>query len=168
MAVTCRQHPSDPEGDMSWKIRRIVVALVVLVLAGAAPGLAQEQQQFTKVDNPYQGEVPFTLGEASTPNVEIAGVRWLAVRLVPSTAELISGHQIRTRVELTFENTMAGRAKVLVVLLFEDADGNGLDRIELKPVTVPGGRRKLFKQKIKLQADLLKSAAKLYLFAEVK
>ncbi|HHQ47675.1 MAG TPA: hypothetical protein ENK19_02165 [Acidobacteria bacterium] len=152
---------------MSSYTRRIVVALVVLVLAGVVPGMAQEQQ-FTKVDNPYQGEVPFTLGKPSAPNVEIAGVRWLAVELVPATNDLVSGRRIRTTVELTFENTMAGRAKVLVVLLFEDAEGNGLDRIELKQVSVPGGKKKVFRQKVKLQADLLKSTAKLYLFAEVK
>jgi len=148
-------------------MRRVIVVFVALVLAGAIQGMAQEEA-FATADNPYQGEVPFVLGEPSTPMVQIAGVRWLSVRLVTATAELVSGHQVKTRVELTFENTMAGRAKVLVVILFEDATGNGLDRIELKPVAVPGGRRKLFKQRVKIQADVLKSAAKLYLFAEVK
>ncbi len=152
---------------MKPSTRRIIVVLVALVLAGAIQGAAQEGA-FAKVGNPYQGEVPFTLGEPSAPMVEIAGVRWSTVRLVPSTTALESGRQIKTRVEFTLENTTSRRAKVLIILLFEDASGNGLDRVELKPVSVGGGRRKLFKEKVKVQADVLSAAAKLYLFAEVK
>ncbi|NOZ93141.1 MAG: hypothetical protein GXP47_00160 [Acidobacteria bacterium] len=152
---------------MHSSARRIIVLSLILVLAGTLQGLAQNAD-FATVDNPYQGEVPFTLGKPSSPMVEIAGIRWSTIRLIPSTTALESGRRIRTVVEVTLENTMRSRAKVLIVLLFEDGDGNGLDRVELKPITVGGGKKKIFKQKIKVQSDVLGAAAKLYLFAEVK
>jgi len=152
---------------MEMSTRRIIVTLVALLLAGAIQGVAQEEK-FATAANPYQGEVPFKLGEPSKPMVEIAGIQWRTIRLVPYTTQLESGRQIKTTVELNLENTRGERARVLIVLLFEDAAGNGLDRVELKPVTVGAGKRKVFRQKIKVQADVLSAAAKLYLFAEVK
>ncbi len=152
---------------MRSSTRWIVTVVLITVLGSAAPGMSQDAE-FTNVDNPYQGEVAFSLGEPSEPMVDIAGVRWLSVRLVPSSPELVSGREVKTSVELTLENSTGSRAKVLVVILFEDASGNGLDRVELKPVAVPKGRRKTFRQKVKIQADVLKAAVKLYLFAEVR
>jgi hypothetical protein len=45
--------------------------------------------------------------------------------------------------------------------------GNGLQRVEYPPVRVGGGDTKLFREKVKVQGDVLLATAKIYVFCEV-
>ncbi len=121
-----------------------------------------------KTSNPYQGEVACRFGDTVSPNVDIDGVVWhaLAVREV-GHRKLVSGKAIKTRIEVVLENTRNRRAKADIILLFEDEQGNALDRIELDTISVSSGATKTARQKVKIQADVLTAMRKIYLFAEI-
>ena len=136
----------------------------------AAPAAGQQKTPPApvKVGNPYQGEIACRLGDTVNPNVNVDGVVWrsLAVQQV-GHKKLVSGKAIKTRIEIVLENTRDRRAKATIVLLFEDEQGNALDRVELNPIAVSGGAMKTARQKVKIQADVLTAMRKIYLFAEV-
>jgi len=71
-------------------------------------------------------------------------------------------------VELNFVNRRAGGAQVVVIALFETADGSPLERVECKTVRAGGDRPKESVQKFKLPGSTLLATRKVYLFAEVK
>jgi len=153
------------EGQQMRDIRKLAVGFLAMALMLAGAAGAQEAKQ---VDNPYQGEFPFTLGKTITPNVKIDGVVWRALTVSQvGHKELKSGRAIKTRIEIEVENTAEDSARVDIILLFEDDQGNGLDRLELKTFRVYGSSTRTFRQKVKIQADVLKASTKLYLFAEV-
>ena len=58
--------------------------------------------------------------------------------------------------------------RILVIVLFEDAQGAPLDRVECKQVRVSGERGKESVQKFKLEGRVLLDARKVYLFCEVE
>ena len=140
------------------------VALVVLV--GAALAGAVAAQEGRPVENPYQAEVPFALGEATDPGVVIDGVRWSAIRVVPK-GDVRPGARVKSEVQLGFENRSDSRVRIDVVLLFEDASGNTLHRLEVDPLRLAAGKRRTFRERYRLPADALSAARKLYLFCEV-
>ena len=149
------------------------LALAVVFGMEAWAGAAAPAQQKTprnpvKASNPYQGEIACRLGDTVSPNVNIDGVVWrsLAVQEV-GHKKLVSGKAIKTRIEIVLENSRDRRAKADVVLLFEDEQGNPLDRVELNTISVSGGAMRTAAQKIKIQADVLTAMRKIYLFAEV-
>ncbi len=137
--------------------------VIVMVLVGAV-ALAGALQP---VDNPYQGEFPFTLGEEVTVGVSIDGVVWNSFTANP-LGELRPGRAVRTVLEMAFDNGNADAVRLLVVILFEDERGESLDRIELDPMTLAAGRTRRFRKKVKIQSDVLSTAAKVYLFCEVR
>ncbi len=136
----------------------LVVGLVSLSLPAADPASAH---------SPYQGEIAFRLGEALNPAVSIDGVVWKQVRVTPR-ADLRSGRAVKTEVDLGFDNTSQRDVRMIVVLLFEDERGESLDRVEIKPVSLTQGRERVFKDRVKIQSDVLSTARKLYLFCEVQ
>ena len=142
------------------RIARCAVAVVLLAVVAAAGGPQP-------VDNPYQGEFPFTLGEPLDPGVSIDGVVWNELKVTP-LGKLRSGKAVKTLVEMGFDNGRADGVRILVVVLFEDETGQALDRVELDPVSVGAGRAKRFRQKLKIQSDVLSASAKVYLFCEVQ
>lgn len=121
----------------------------------------------TPAHSPYQGEIPFQLGQPLDPGVSIDGVIWSEVQVTPK-GELRSGRAIKTEVSLGFQNTSAQDVRILVVLLFEDEHGESLDRVEIKPASLAAGKAKRFKERLKIQSDVLSDARKLYLFCEVQ
>jgi len=141
-----------------------------LVVAGlvAAAG-SPTAQEYETSSSPYQGDYAYTIGQDLSPNVEIDGVRWRGLRIAPkSDRELPSGKAVKTEIVFDFENTNTGDATLTVVILFEDAQGNSLDRIECDPERVPDGESREFLQKYKIQGDVLRSTENLYLFCEVE
>lgn len=139
----------------------LLFVLTVLVSgwsAGAAP---------TPAKSPYQGEIPFKLGQPLDPGVSIDGVVWNEVQVTPK-GKLSSGRAVKTEILLRFHNTTADHARVFVVLLFEDEHGESLDRLELKPTSLGAGKTRRVKEKVKIQSDVLTAARKLYLFCEVR
>ena len=150
-----------------WRVVLSVAVVVVLLATGRAP--AQEQAtEYRSVENPWQGEIAYSVGDTADPGVEIAGIRWFGVQVTPTSGTLPSGGQVKALVRLGFENTTGRTVNIVVVLIFEDEQGIGLDRVELKKIRVKAGQRKIAKEKIRVQADVLRATARLYLFAEVR
>ncbi len=150
-----------------WRAALSLFVVVGILAAGPAP--AQESEvRYTEAENPWQGEVQYTVGETINPAVEIAGIRWFGLQVTPTSGTLPSGTEVKAVVRMGFENTTGHNVNVLVVLIFEDEHGTGLDRVELKKVRVKAGQRKVSKEKIRIQADVLRATARLYLFAEVR
>ncbi len=142
---------------------RITGLVVAVLLAGSMAWAGAPQP----VDNPYQGEFEFTPGEAIDPGVSIDGVVWTGFTASPQ-GELRPGKAVKTVLQTSFDNGSANDVRLLVVVLFEDEQGESLDRIELDPVNLAAGRSRSFRQKVKIQSDVLSSAAKVYLFCEVR
>ncbi len=136
----------------------LVMGLVSLSLPAADPDSAH---------SPYQGEMTFKLAKILDPAVSIDGVIWKQVRVRPR-ADLRSGRAIKAEIDLGFENKSPQDVRIIVVLLFEDERGESLDRVELKQVFLSQDRERVFKDKVKIQSDVLSTARKLYLFCEVR
>jgi len=138
-----------------------------LVMVGALVGAVALAGTPQPVDNPYQGEFPFTLGEPLEPGVSIDGVVWTGLRVAPQ-GKLRSGKAVKTQIELAFDNGTAGGVEILVVVLFEDEHGQNLDRVDLGSFSLAAGRNRRFRKKVKIQSDVLSAAKKVYLFCEVR
>ena len=68
---------------------------------------------------------------------------------------------------MEFENRGSKSAKVLVILLFENADGNPLERVEVRPFKVASGRLKDRTESIVLSSTTINATERAYLFFEV-
>ncbi len=142
-------------------MQRVAALLTVAALAGLVAA-----QEGRPVENPYQAEVTYELGKAVDPGVVIEGVRWGALKVVPR-GELRPGSRVKCTLEFGFENRSDRTVRIDVVLLLEDAAGTTLHRLEVKPMRLGSGRRKVFHDTYRLPADALRSLRKLYLFCEV-
>jgi hypothetical protein len=143
---------------------RLAVGAAFLATAGVVAA-----QEYAASPNPYQGEFAYTVDSELKPLVEVEGVRWPTLRVAPkSPNDVRSGQSVAVNIAYDLENVRDQGAKVVIVVLFEDAQGNSLDRVECDPVQVASGSVKSFRQKAKLQGDVLLSTARLYLFLEVQ
>jgi hypothetical protein len=148
---------------------RLIVSIATAVAAAAvsAPALAQGSD-WRVVDNPYQEDIEYVLGTAYPPQIEVEGVRWRSFEIeAPDSALLIDGEDAEIGVVLEFENRRTKSARVLVILLLEDADGNPLDRIEAKQFKLAGGRLKERTETATLPAANVKAVRRVYVFFEV-
>jgi hypothetical protein len=140
---------------------------VVAAAAAASPTAAQEPEWRT-VDNPYQEDVEYAIGATYEPRVEIDDIRWRSFTIdTPEEGPFAAGEEIKTDVTVEFENRGGESARILVILLLEDEDGGPLDRIEVKPFKLPGGRLKERKDTTELPAEAVGSTRRVYLFFEV-
>ncbi len=147
----------------AWRVALVVAGLAVTGVAFA------QSEQYAQSANPYQGELPYTVGTDLMPAVEVDGVRWRLLRVAPKDPEDVrSGQLVAGWVTLELENTRDRGATAVVVVLFEDEQGNGLERVECDPVAVPRGEVKTVRQKIKLQGDVFLATRKVYLFCEIQ
>jgi hypothetical protein len=148
--------------------RRLAVGMVLV--AGAGLLAAQEAaQEYTPAPNPYQGEFVYTVDAELKPLVEVEGVRWQLLRVAPKSADAVrSGQAVAVNILFDLENVRDQTATGVLVVLFEDAQGNRLDRVECEPVQVPTGGARSFRQKAKVQGDVLLATEKVYLFLEVQ
>jgi len=145
-----------------------IVAAVAMVVAICLPGTVSAQDgPFREVGNPFQDEVDFTINSDLTPRVEVDGVRWM--RLSVRTKEgrdIVADRLTPVFVDLDLFNT-AESAKVLVIVLFEDENGNPLDRIECDEVSVGRERLRESVQKHKINGAVLLATRKIYVLFEV-
>ncbi len=147
----------------SW-VRAAVIVVAVTACVGGATA-----QEVTRGSNPYQGEFAYRVGSDLDPLVEISGIRWNLVSVTPRDPnDLRSGQVAPTDIHLGFENATGDTVRALVILLFEDDQGNMLARIECDPVRVRADHADSDKQKFKLQSDVLLATRKLYLFCEIQ
>ena len=148
--------------------RKILLVFVVLVwgLAGAS---AAQEGEYRSVENPFQGEFEFKVNTNIQPLIEADGVRWRRFGLhVKAGREIASEKEVPVTVENDLLNTTGSSAKVMVIVLLEDAAGTPLDRVECKTVSVGADRLKETVQKFKLHGAVLEATRKVYLFYEIQ
>lgn len=140
--------------------------LVILTLATAA---SAQESQYRVVESPFQEDFEFAVNTDLEPGVEVAGVRWTRFGVhVKGEREIEAEKNIPVTVELGFVNTNSGGAKVLVIALFEDAEGNPLERVECSKVNANTNRLKESVQKFKISGSVLTAVQRVYLFCEVE
>ncbi len=148
---------------------RTATAIAAMITAAvmAAPAMAQNPD-WQIVENPYQEDIEYSVGETHTPMVQVEGVRWRSFSIERPDFGLVDDDEIvDTDVILEFENRRDKSVRILVILLLEDENGAPLDRIEAKSFKLAAGRLKERKENAKIQAGNLKAAQKVYLFFEV-
>jgi hypothetical protein len=149
---------------------RCRTAVALLLTTGLISAAATAQSPgFEAVDNPFQREYDYRVGEDLRPGVQVEGLNWYLISVSPRDPDDVRpGRSVTSDIRLGFENTTDGTLNAVAVILFEDAQGNGLDRAEIDGIRVPPGDSKVIKQKEKLQSDLLLATRRLYVFWEVQ
>jgi hypothetical protein len=132
--------------------------------------LAQEAgETYEVVQNPYQKDHDYRVPDPLRPMVEIAGVRWKLVQVeVKGDEELVPGKMVSAVVNLEFENMNEQGVDILVILLLEDSNSRPLERLEISPFRAGSRRFKAERQKFKIDGEVLRATANIYLFGEVK
>jgi hypothetical protein len=146
--------------------RSTLAAVVLTVCAAATPGAAQDQA-YRQEANPFQGDFDYRVNSELEPRVEVDGARWL--RFAVRTRE---GRDIDLSkpnpVTVEFEVDPGGDdATVLLIVLFEDAHGNALDRLACEPARSGRGRISQLSQKHKVDGRVLDATRRVYLYFEV-
>jgi hypothetical protein len=145
------------------------MAAVLIVTAGTIGVVAAQEADFRPVSNPFQEGFSYLVGEDLTPNVDVEGVRWTLVRMAArGDREIEEGKDVPITVDLEFENRREDGVKVVVVLLLEDGNGGGLERIRFDPFRAGSGRFRASKQKFRVAGDALLATRTLYLFCELQ
>ena len=146
--------------------RSITMGLVVLALAVTA---AAQENEYRVVESPFQEDFEFTINSDLEPKVEIAGVRWVRFGVhVKGDREIDYNKNNPITIELGFVNTNPEGVKMLVIALFEDANGNPIERVECAKVSANNDRLKESVQKFKLSGMVLDTIRRVYLFCEVE
>ncbi len=140
-------------------------ALVVWIcLAGSA---SAQNTDYTPVTSPFQEDFIYEVGADLQPLVEVDGVRWMRFSVqLKSDREYERTKAVPVTVEVDLFNT-GESADVLLIVLFEDENGNSLDRLELDRIKVGRDRLKEVAQKEKITAFVLQDTRRVYLFFEV-
>jgi hypothetical protein len=150
---------SDPTG-----IKRVTLGLAAALVAGIA--WAQASPAYAPAENPFQGEYAFTLGQPVELRVEVEGVRLDNVA-VTALQEVRAGESVKCEVRVVGSSVAAKKATLTTVLLLEDRDGRGLERISLDLFRVKSGKPFDEKQKIRVGGDALTGASKVYVFVQL-
>ncbi len=145
-------------------MRRVIFALMVASVAGALYG--QGTPTYTPVENPFQGDFAFTLGQPVSLRVDIQGVR-LDNLTVTALAEARPGQKLKCEAVLAGDNSTDKKATLTPVLLLEDASGRALEKVSLDPFKVKTGREFQERQKITVEGDSATAARKVYVFIQV-
>jgi hypothetical protein len=150
---------------VGWKARFLIVPVIALLL----PASIAAQQEFATAESPFQGEFEYSIGDQLRPQIAIANLHWLGLRIyIKSGKEPESGKQITTTIELQFENPTEDALRASAVILFEDRIGNSLLRHSCRTIRVGAGKEKLGREKVKIQGDLLLATEKVYFYCEVE
>jgi hypothetical protein len=144
---------------------RCVLGALILGLV-AMTAAAQDAANYTTSESPFQAEYPITIGAPVELHVAVTGVRFATVTLTP-TQEVKPGEPIRCEVAMAGDSVATGKATVTAVLLLEDKDGKGLERLVLDNFKVKSERPFDVKQTLRATGDNLLAAAKVYVLIEV-
>ena len=145
--------------------RFMLVATMSAVMT--LPAWGQEAPAFARSSSPFQDEYELTLGRPVQVRVDIVGVRVDTLTVTPA-AEVEAGKEVRTEFALSGDNSASDRATVTAVLLLEDADGHGLERVTLDSFRVRGERSFDERQTLRVPGEALAGAAKIYVLLEVE
>jgi len=148
---------------------RSVLVFAVLAMCAAVAAHAQDTAVRT-VDNPYQQEFDYALGETLAPNVEIEGLRWTSMRVAPRDEGQIDPGDDAVDIELTvvLDNRGTDNARLQMVVLLEDGAGQPLDRLTLESIRVRDGRTEEVVERFKAPGASLLAVEKVYLFLELE
>jgi hypothetical protein len=139
------------------------LALWICLVASAAG----QETGFASVENPYQHDYRFEVGDDLRPRVEVDGVQWNRFSIRPRTdREYPAAKPTPVFIEVDLRNT-SDAADVLVIVLFEDERGAALDRLELSTIFVGRDRLKETVQKHKVTTSVLEATRNIYVFFEV-
>jgi hypothetical protein len=149
-------------------IRRTALFLGTVIAAMAATATAQDAG-YREVDSPFQDGFDYAMNTDLQPMVEVEGVRWTRFGIfVKGDREIDPEKEIPVTVELGFVNTNPDAVKVLVIALFEDANGVTLDRLECAKVKASNDRLKESVQKYRISGAVLRATRRVYLFCEIE
>lgn len=124
---------------------------------------------YRAVESPFQEDFEYTVNTDLEPMVEVAGVRWARFGVhVKGDREIEPDKEMPVMVNLEFNNTNSNGVKILVIALFEDANGNPLSRLECSSVNVGSDRLKEAVQKYKIPGAVLRATQRVYLYFEVE
>jgi hypothetical protein len=124
---------------------------------------------YRAADSPFQDGFELEVNTDLEPMVEVAGVRWTKFAInVKGDREIDPEKETPVAVELGFVNTNSESVKVLVIVLFEDANGMTLDRLECAKVKASSDRLKESVQKYRISGAVLRAMRRVYLFCEVE
>ncbi|PWB68540.1 MAG: hypothetical protein C3F15_16165 [Holophagae bacterium] len=152
---------------MGTKGLRAALAVVAAVVY-AAP-LAAQDDAVRQSPNPYQEDRPFELGRELAVNVEVEGVRWVAVRVAAAgTEQPQPGVDGAVSVDLRFDNRSKRGVDLVVALLLEDEAGDRLQRLSYPKVHLGGGKAREFRHSFTVPGDALLAARRLYLFLQLQ
>jgi hypothetical protein len=147
--------------------RGAIVAAALMALCLATGTAVAQNADYAAATNPFQDDFEYEIGTDLRPLVSVDGVRWVRFAIRPKTdREYDPGKQVPIVVEIDILNN-GDNADVLLIVLFEDENGNSLDRLELDPIGVGRGRLREDVQKHKITGSVLEATRKLYLFFEV-
>ena len=143
-------------------IQRTVFIAACVISAAAIAGAQSEGVRV--VDNPFQDDFEYRVDSDIEPMVEIAGVRWTRFGVH------VKGNLMLRRVGGVGLNYVVDNldpnlhnpdgVKVLVIILFEDVNGNPIDRLECDRVSVSGDRTKESADKYKVSGTVLRATAR--------
>ncbi len=145
-------------------MKRVIFALVAALVAGSM--CAQETPAYAPGENPFQGDYAITIGQPVVLRVDVLGVRLDDVTVTP-IGEVTSGEKVKCEVMIEGANTAGKKADLTAVLLLEDRDGKGLERVSLDSFKVKSGKDFRERQRLSIEAATLTGAKRVYVFVEV-
>jgi hypothetical protein len=146
-------------------VKGMTLALAATVIVGLAA--AQPGPEYAPADNPFQRDYGFTLGQPVELRVQVEGIRLDRIA-VSAQDEVRAGESVRCEVQVVGSSVAAKKAKLTTVLLLEDHEGRGLERIQLDPFKVKNGRPFDETQKATIGGDALLGASRVYIFIQVE
>jgi hypothetical protein len=141
----------------------------MILIAALVTAAAAQEAGYRAEESPFQGSFDYNVNDDLQPMVEVAGVRWTRFGVfVKGDRDFDPEKEIPVTVELGFVNTNSESVKVLVIALFEDANGVTLDRLECAKVKSSNDRLKESVQKYRISGAVLQATRRVYLFCEVE
>jgi hypothetical protein len=146
-----------------------LAGFLIAFIGWGSPVLAQGAD-FKVASGAFQDEYSYKIGEELNPKVDIDGLRWVLLRLVPKKEGRIPRDKdVDVIIYLGFQNTSGVKKRAGVILMLEDENGNKVgERISLKEVKVGKDDDKIFDQKIEVAGSTLIQVRKIYVLCEVE
>lgn len=142
-------------------------AVFLVFSASLGLGLGQEEPAYKPGENPFQEEFALSLGQPIKVYVEVERTRFAELTLTPQ-GNVEPGKPVKCQVVITGARVASGKVEILPVLLLEDANGKSLDRVTPPPFKVRGERPFQYKETATVSGDSLASAAKVWVYLEVR
>jgi hypothetical protein len=145
-------------------IDRVIFTLAGLLIA--ALSFSQAGTGYVAVENPFQNDYDFALVRPITMRVDVQGVRFGTLTVV-ALGEVRTGEKVKCEVSVVGSNETEKKATVTAVLLFENTEGKGIERLTLETFKTKSARAFDERQKVSIGGDTLRAASKVYVFIQI-